>query len=103
MASSDKVLEGIHKELYDAGRSRVSFDFEDSSNARTTMIGMQQRRKVMGDAYVDNALAKGVSEFAQASQDLVTEACWGMIWTRPGLSHQQRSLINIAMISVLGK
>lgn len=57
----------------------------------------------MGEAYVDNALAQNRSEFAQAMQYLATEGAWGTIWTRPGLSHKERSLINLAMLSVMGK
>ena len=65
--------------------------------------GVKQRRKVMGDAYVDNALTKNSSEFAQAAQNLATEAGWGYIWTRPGLPHRDRSLVVISMLSVMGK
>jgi len=65
--------------------------------------GMKQRRRVMGDAFVERALKQNSSDFAQASQNLAVEGCWGTIWTRSGLSHQQRSLCNIAMLSVMGK
>lgn len=57
----------------------------------------------MGDAYVDNALKQGSSEFAQAAQNLATEGAWGTLWTRPGLSHKQRSMCVLAMLSVMGK
>jgi 4-carboxymuconolactone decarboxylase len=57
----------------------------------------------MGDAYVDNALKHNSSEFAQPAQNLVTEGAWGTIWTRTGLSYQQRSLCNIAILAVMGK
>jgi 4-carboxymuconolactone decarboxylase len=36
-------------------------------------------------------------------QQLVTEACWGDIWTRPGLPRQTRSLVNLAMLTALGR
>jgi 4-carboxymuconolactone decarboxylase len=57
----------------------------------------------MGDAYVDRNISQSSTDFAKAGQRLATEGAWGTIWTRPGLSHQQRSLCNIAMLGVLGK
>ncbi|KAH8812577.1 AhpD-like protein [Xylogone sp. PMI_703] len=66
-------------------------------------VGIAERRKVVGDAYVDRALAGGSSEFAQPMQQLVTEFCWGSVWTRPGLERKQRSLINIGMLCALNR
>ncbi|KAJ7462261.1 CMD-domain-containing protein [Mycena galericulata] len=65
--------------------------------------GMQIRRKVMGDEYVNEQLEKGVSEFMKPMQELTTEVAWGTIWTRPGLEPKQRSLINIALLASQGK
>lgn len=56
--------------------------------------GLKVRREVVGDAYVDRALANGSSDFARPGQELVTEWCWGHIWTRPGLERRQRSLLS---------
>jgi 4-carboxymuconolactone decarboxylase len=64
--------------------------------------GLQVRREVLGDLYVDRAAAGG-DEFAKPIQDLVNEYCWGWLWTREGLPRQTRSLINIAMLSVLNR
>ncbi|MBL8673131.1 MAG: carboxymuconolactone decarboxylase family protein [Alphaproteobacteria bacterium] len=36
-------------------------------------------------------------------QKFTTENCWGTVWTRPGLSRRDRSLLNLAMLSALGK
>ncbi|BCS24980.1 uncharacterized protein APUU_41424S [Aspergillus puulaauensis] len=63
--------------------------------------GLQVRRAVVGDEYVDRALKNGSSEFALPGQELVTEWCWGHIWTRPGLERKQRSLLNIGMLIAL--
>jgi 4-carboxymuconolactone decarboxylase len=57
---------------------------------------------VLGDAYVDQALANA-DELTRPLQDLVTEYCWGEIWTRPGLPRQTRSLINVAMLTALNR
>ncbi|KAJ3800078.1 CMD-domain-containing protein [Lentinula aff. detonsa] len=76
-------LEKAHQELYDAG--------------------MDMRRKVMGNEYVDNQLRKGESEFMKPMQQLATEVAWGSIWTRPGLELKQRSLINLALLAFQAK
>lgn len=64
--------------------------------------GLAVRRAVMGDAYVDQALANA-DELTRPLQDLVTEYCWGEIWTRPGLPRKTRSLINVAMLTALNR
>ena len=64
--------------------------------------GMQIRREVLGDAYVDRALAKA-NEFNDPLQELVTTYCWGWNWGREGLPRRDRSLINLAMIAVLNR
>lgn len=56
--------------------------------------GLKVRRAVVGDTYVERSLANGSSEFARPGQELVTEWCWGHIWTRPGLERKQRSLLS---------
>jgi len=53
----------------------------------------------MGDEFVNTALSKGASDFAQPMQQLVSEIAWGSIWTRPGLELKQRSLINVALLA----
>ncbi|WP_221796326.1 4-carboxymuconolactone decarboxylase [Oceanobacter mangrovi] len=65
--------------------------------------GLQVRREVLGDEYVDNSLNNNRDEFAWPMQELVTEYCWGDIWNREGLSRQQRSLINLAMLTALNR
>ena len=64
--------------------------------------GMKIRREVLGDAYVDNALAKS-GPFNDPLQELVTTYCWGWNWSREGLLRRDRSLINLAMIAVLNR
>ncbi|KAI3618865.1 4-carboxymuconolactone decarboxylase [Moniliophthora roreri] len=76
---SSRPNEQAHKEIYDAG--------------------MVVRRRVLGDEFVDNQLAKGASEFMRPMQ----EVAWGSIWTRPGLESKQRSLITIALLAFQAK
>jgi 4-carboxymuconolactone decarboxylase len=64
--------------------------------------GLEMRRKVLGAAHVDRSLANS-SEFAKPMQELVTEYCWGEVWTRPGLSPRERSLLNLAMLTALNR
>jgi len=64
--------------------------------------GLEIRRAVLGDAYVDRALANA-NPFNQPLQELVTQYCWGEVWGREGLARRDRSLINLAMISVLNR
>ena len=65
--------------------------------------GLKVRKEVAGDEYVKRSLANGSSDFARPMQELVTEACWGSVWTRPGLERKQRSLLNIAMLCALNR
>jgi len=64
--------------------------------------GLQTRREVLGDAYVD-ASVSGATEFNWPMQQLVTEYCWDEVWNRPGLSRRDRSILNLGMISALGR
>ena len=64
--------------------------------------GLSMRRKVLGDEYVDAAL-KNVDDFNQPLQDVLNEYCWGAIWGREGLPLKTRSMLNLAMISILNR
>jgi 4-carboxymuconolactone decarboxylase len=64
--------------------------------------GMRTRREVLGDEHVDRAVAN-TTDFTAAFQDLITRYAWGEIWTRPGLSRAERSMITIAMLAALGR
>jgi 4-carboxymuconolactone decarboxylase len=64
--------------------------------------GIAVRRQVLGDAHVDASLA-AATDFSRDIQDYVTQNCWGDIWNRPGLTRQERSLINLAMMSALNR
>lgn len=64
--------------------------------------GLELRREVLGDSYVDSALA-AASEFTRPIQEYVTQACWGDVWSRPGLDRRTRSLVNLAMLTALNR
>jgi 3-oxoadipate enol-lactonase/4-carboxymuconolactone decarboxylase len=59
------------------------------------------RRKVLGDAHVDAAKAR-MTPFTAPFQELVTRYPWGEIWTRPGLSLQERSIVVLSVLAALG-
>ncbi len=64
--------------------------------------GLAVRREVLGAEYVDKSIASA-DDFNQPFQELVTEYCWGEIWTRPGLDRKTRSIINLAMLTALNR
>lgn len=64
--------------------------------------GLEIRREVLGDEYVDAAISNA-DEFTRPLQELVTEYCWGEVWSRPGLSRKTRSLLNVAMLTALNR
>ena len=64
--------------------------------------GLDVRREVLGAEHVDRSLEQA-SEFARPMQELVTEYCWGAVWSRPGLERKTRSLLNLAMLTALDR
>jgi 4-carboxymuconolactone decarboxylase len=64
--------------------------------------GMGVRRKVLGDAHVDRAIATQNSVNAEF-QDLITRYAWGEIWTRPGLDHRTRRLLVLTTTGAMGR
>ena len=69
---------------------------------QTYETGLKIRSEVLGKEYVDNAM-KSADEFNKPFQEFVTEYCWGAGWGRPGLSKKERSMLNLAMISILNR
>ncbi|RWB31498.1 MAG: 4-carboxymuconolactone decarboxylase [Mesorhizobium sp.] len=62
--------------------------------------GMATRRSVLGDAHVDRAeVAK--TEFDIPFQELITEAAWSHVWSRPNITKRERSMITIALLAAL--
>src|SRR6201996_9611326 len=68
----------------------------------TYQRGLEVRSAVLGEAYVNKALADA-DDFTKPLQDLVTEYCWGAVWGRDELPRKTRSMLNLAMISVLNR
>jgi 4-carboxymuconolactone decarboxylase len=69
---------------------------DDERSAR----GMRVRRAVLGDAHVDRAVAN-TTDFTRPFQDFITRYAWGEIWSRPGLTRQQRSIVTLTVLAAL--
>ena len=64
--------------------------------------GMAQRRKVLGDAWVDRSL-KSKTPFNAEFQDFITRAAWGEVWTRPHYDERTRRVLVIGTMLALDK
>jgi 4-carboxymuconolactone decarboxylase len=64
--------------------------------------GLEVRREVLGAEYVDASIA-GADEFMLPFQQLLTEWAWGYAWSRPGLDRRTRSMLNLGMLTALGR
>jgi 4-carboxymuconolactone decarboxylase len=62
--------------------------------------GMRVRREVLGDDHVDRAVAT-TTGFTAPFQDLITRYAWGEVWSRPGLTRAERSMITLTALAVL--
>jgi 4-carboxymuconolactone decarboxylase len=65
-----------------------------------TRQGMTVRREVLGDAHVDRAVA-ATTPFTEPFQDFITRYAWGDIWSRPGLSRAERSLVTLSVLAAM--
>lgn len=63
--------------------------------------GMETRRKVLGDAHVDRAVAN-TTAFDADFQTLITESAWGTLWSNDTLSLRERSLVTLSLLAALG-
>jgi len=63
--------------------------------------GMATRRAVLGDKHVDAATA-AITDLDRDFQTFITEGAWGSVWSRPGISKRERSMLTIALLAALG-
>jgi 4-carboxymuconolactone decarboxylase len=75
---------------------------DEVTRRQTYEAGLAKRRRVVGSEYVERAL-QDVNDFTRPMQELVTEYCWGVVWSRPGLNDKTRSLLNLAMLTALNR
>jgi 4-carboxymuconolactone decarboxylase len=69
-------------------------------DAERSERGMAVRRAVLGDAHVDLAVAN-TTEFTAPFQDFITRYAWGEIWSRPGLTRAERSIITLTVLAAM--
>jgi 4-carboxymuconolactone decarboxylase len=65
-------------------------------------MGMKVRREVLGDEYVEQAMAR-TTAFDADFQRFIAETAWGSLWVRPDLDRRTRSLITVAILAALGR
>lgn len=63
--------------------------------------GMVTRRAVLGDTHVDRADQRKTA-FDEDFQTFITEGAWGSVWSRPGLTRRERSLLTLTLLAALG-
>ncbi|MBS3848770.1 4-carboxymuconolactone decarboxylase [Devosia sp. J2-20] len=71
---------------------------ERSERAET---GMTTRRSVLGNSHVDRA-ESAKTDFDTDFQTFIMEGAWGSVWSRPGLTKRERSLITLALLAAGG-
>ncbi|MGY1650648.1 4-carboxymuconolactone decarboxylase [Geodermatophilus sp. SYSU D01119] len=86
-ASEDRPTDGL------------ATDGLDSDDARRE-AGMRTRREVLGDAWVDRAVAN-TTPFTAGFQDFITRVAWGDVWQRPGLARRERSIATLSICIAL--
>ena len=77
--------------------ARITVPMDDNTRHEQ---GMRTRRQVLGDEHVDRAVTR-TTEFTAPFQDLITRYAWGDIWSRPGLSRSERSMITLTALAIL--
>ena len=63
--------------------------------------GLATRRAMLGNAYVDGALAKAML-FTEPLQELVTRHAWGNTWQRTNIDLRTRSFVTMSILVALG-
>lgn len=64
--------------------------------------GLAIRKETLGKEFVEKSFASA-DDFNMPMQEFTTEYCWGALWGREGLSRKTRSMLNLAMLSVLNR
>jgi len=75
---------------------------DTAAPSRRYLQGMATRRVVLGEEHV-NRVETAKTDFDQPFQELITEAAWGHVWSRPGWSKRERSIVTIALLAALGQ
>lgn len=63
--------------------------------------GQDVRRRILGEEHVARSEA-ALTALDAPFREFILEGVWGRVWTRPGLSHRDRSLLCLGMLAALG-
>lgn len=89
--------------LVGALRGFLSSGRETGGAAETLCeAGLKNRRRVLGDVWVDRSLANR-TPFNAEFQAMITRIAWQEIWSRPGLDDRTRRLLVLAITASLGR
>jgi 3-oxoadipate enol-lactonase/4-carboxymuconolactone decarboxylase len=95
-------LEAPHA-LAQAIRAFVSSGDDERRAAQVLYeAGLRNRRRVLGDDWVDRALSNRTS-FDAEFQEMITRIAWQEVWGRAGLDERTRRLLVIAVTASLGR
>lgn len=100
--ASLKILKARHLSSTELPKEYAGLLIDFIIGESTFEKGMHVRRTVLGDAHVNIAIESS-NEFNGEFQNFISNYAWGEIWTRPGLSKHNRSLITIAMLIALNR
>jgi len=50
-----------------------------------------------------DAAARATTDFNRPFQELTGEYVWGTLWARPGIDRRTRAMINVAILTALGR
>ena len=97
-----KVLHARHLAAAELPKEYAAVLIDFLVGEQTFDKGMHVRRTVLGDAHVDKANTK-INSLNADFQSFITNYAWGEIWTRPGLSKHNKSLITMSMLIALNR
>ena len=72
------------------------------TRSKAFKAGLAMRKKVLGPDHVEKSF-RNADEFSMPFQELATEFAWGSVWTRPGLSLRDRSMVTLAQCIALNR
>ncbi len=82
--------------------SAALFDFLAPRGDSSVEDAVTMRRKVLGDAHVDRAIAN-TTDFNREFQQHITRYAWGAVWTRPHFDQRTRRILALTTLASLGR
>jgi 4-carboxymuconolactone decarboxylase len=73
-----------------------------STDQERQEAGLKVRKEILGAENVERTM-NAADEYTRDWQDYVNRACWGEVWTRPGIEPRFRSMLTLAILATLGK